>query len=127
MERFGGNRTQSLDTCKHVLVHGAVSNLPLFQHEPTDSKPPAQAHRSSTCQHLRVITPDRNGYGLTTFDSRRVILDWPADVQVLAHNLDIKRFAVLGGSGGSPYALACAYLLPKEIISAVGIMAGAGP
>lgn len=77
--------------------------------------------------NLRLITPDRNGYGLTTFDSNRQILDWPVDVEELANHLALSRFAVLGGSGGSPYALACAYRIPRERLSAVGIMGGAGP
>jgi pimeloyl-ACP methyl ester carboxylesterase len=37
------------------------------------------------------------------------------------------RFAVLGGSGGGPYALACAQALPHTQMSAVGVMAGAPP
>lgn len=81
------------------------------------------AHR----HNIRIITPDRNGYGLTTFNPTLRILDWPADVQALARHLDLHRFAILGGSGGSPYALACAHLLPHEMLSGVGIMAGAGP
>lgn len=81
------------------------------------------AHR----HHIRIITPDRNGYGLTTFNPNLRILDWPADIQALAGHLGLERFAVLGGSGGSPYALACAHLLPHEMLSGVGIMAGAGP
>ena len=37
------------------------------------------------------------------------------------------RFAVLGGSGGGPYALACAHALPCDMLSTVGIMGGAPP
>ena len=81
------------------------------------------AHR----HNLRIITPDRNGYGLTTFNPSLRILDWPADIQALARHLHLERFAILGGSGGSPYALACAHLLPRNTLSGVGIMAGAGP
>lgn len=77
--------------------------------------------------NVRIITPDRNGYGLTTFNSKLRILDWPADIRALAGHLGLERFAVLGGSGGSPFALACAHLLPHEMLSGVGIMAGAGP
>ncbi|KKK13481.1 hypothetical protein P175DRAFT_0503915 [Aspergillus ochraceoroseus IBT 24754] len=76
---------------------------------------------------LRVIAPDRPGYGLSTFQKQRRITDWPADVKSLVDHLRIPRFAVLGGSGGGPYAVACAYALPYEMLSAVGILAGAGP
>ncbi|KAJ5290425.1 uncharacterized protein N7443_010678 [Penicillium atrosanguineum] len=81
------------------------------------------AHR----HNIRIITPDRNGYGLTTFNPNLRIRDWPADIQALARHLNLERFAILGGSGGSPYALACAHLLPHNTLSGVGIMAGAGP
>lgn len=78
-------------------------------------------------QHIRVISVDRPGYGLSTFQPHRRITDWPADVQALASQLDISRFAVLGMSGGGPYALACAHSLPQEMLSAVGVMCGAPP
>ncbi|KAL2862818.1 alpha/beta fold hydrolase [Aspergillus lucknowensis] len=76
---------------------------------------------------LRIISPDRPGYGLSTFQPNRCIMDWPGDVQSLVDHLCIPRFAVLGGSGGGPYSLACAHALPPERLSAVGILAGAGP
>lgn len=34
---------------------------------------------------------------------------------------------MMGGSGGGPFALACAHLLPKPMISSVGLFASAGP
>lgn len=76
---------------------------------------------------LRVIAPDRPGFGLSTFDARRRITDWPADVKALAAHLGITRFAILGGSGGAPYALACARALPADMVSAVGLYAAAAP
>lgn len=78
-------------------------------------------------QHrIRVIAPERPGFGLSTGQSDRHIMDWPADVQALAHHLSLSRFAIIGGSGGGPYALACARMLPQDIMSAVGIFVGAG-
>ena len=76
---------------------------------------------------LRVVAPDRPGFGLSTFQPHRRITDWPADVQALARHLRLSRFAIVGGSGGGPYALACAHALPREMLSAVGIMGGAPP
>ncbi|EAS29979.3 uncharacterized protein CIMG_08725 [Coccidioides immitis RS] len=81
------------------------------------------AHR----RNLRIITPDRPGFGLSTFYPGRRITDWPADVHALTQHLRLSRFAVLGGSGGSPYALACAHALPRESLAAVGLLAGAPP
>jgi pimeloyl-ACP methyl ester carboxylesterase len=80
----------------------------------------ARAHR------LRVIGVDRPGMGRSTFKRRRRLYDWPADVVALADALGIRRFAVLGYSGGGPYAAATAHALPERVIAAT-IVAGAGP
>ncbi|KAI0188304.1 alpha/beta hydrolase [Xylaria flabelliformis] len=78
-------------------------------------------------QDLRIIAPERPGFGLSTFNARHHITDWPADVRALATHLGLRRFAILGGSGGAPYALACARALPAEMLSAVGLLAPAAP
>ncbi|KAL4816803.1 Alpha/Beta hydrolase protein [Aspergillus spinulosporus] len=78
-------------------------------------------------RNLRIIAPHRPGYGLSTFQPNRRILDYPQDTQSLVDHLGIFRFAVLGGSGGGPYALACAHSLPHDRLAGVGILAGAGP
>lgn len=75
----------------------------------------------------RIVCPDRPGIGLSTFDSRRILLEYPDDIAQLATHLGASRYGVLGGSGGGPYALACARVLPKEKLSAVGVFAGIGP
>jgi pimeloyl-ACP methyl ester carboxylesterase len=76
--------------------------------------------------HIRVIAIDRPGYGLSDFQKDRVILDWPDDVVALADHLKIRQFAVMGVSGGGPYAAACAYKIPKRLTK-VGIVVGLGP
>ncbi|KAI1865733.1 hypothetical protein JX265_008056 [Neoarthrinium moseri] len=76
---------------------------------------------------VRFICPERPGYGLSTFYPGRRITDWPADVQFIAQHLELKRYAVLGGSGGGPYALACANSIPPDVLSAVGLMCSAAP
>jgi pimeloyl-ACP methyl ester carboxylesterase len=76
---------------------------------------------------VRVIAPERPGFGLSTFDETHRVSDWPSSIRALAAHLGIDRFAVLGGSGGAPYALACAHALPADMISAVGLLAPAAP
>ncbi|KAI1272960.1 Alpha/Beta hydrolase protein [Xylaria sp. FL0933] len=76
---------------------------------------------------LRIIAPERPGFGLSTFNPRHRVTDWPDDVRALAAHLGLNRFTILGGSGGAPYALACARSLPAEMISAVGLLAPAAP
>ena len=65
--------------------------------------------------HIRLIVPDRPGYGLSDFQPHRRLLDWPTDVEQLADHLGIQRFAVLGVSGGGPHAAACAYAIPQRL------------
>jgi pimeloyl-ACP methyl ester carboxylesterase len=75
---------------------------------------------------VRVILPDRPGVGDSDFLPKRRVTDWPDDVLQLTHALGIDRFAVLGSSGGSPYALACGALLPERV-AAVGVVGGLAP
>ncbi len=62
-----------------------------------------------------IIAPDRPGYGLSDFNAGRRMLDWPDDVLDLARWLGIECFAVLGMSGGGPYALACGWRYPERL------------
>lgn len=75
---------------------------------------------------LRVIAPDRPGIGLSTSLQGRGFSDWPVDLAALADALHIDRFLVLGFSGGGPYALATAALLPDRVV-ATAVVCGAPP
>jgi pimeloyl-ACP methyl ester carboxylesterase len=66
---------------------------------------------------FRLIGVDRPGMGLSDFQPERQILDWPDDVVALADALGIERFSVVGNSGGGLYAAACAYQIPKRLVS----------
>jgi pimeloyl-ACP methyl ester carboxylesterase len=74
---------------------------------------------------VRLIGIDRPGMGLSTFKAGRRLLDWPDDVLEVAENLHIDRFAVVGFSGGGPYALVCACKIPNRL-TACGIVSGVG-
>lgn len=75
---------------------------------------------------LRQIVLERPGFGISTFDPDREILDWPEDVREATDALDIDRFYLLGGSGGAPFVLACAARIPDRLLG-VGVIAGLGP
>jgi pimeloyl-ACP methyl ester carboxylesterase len=75
---------------------------------------------------VRLITSDRPGFGLSTFQPGRRFLDWPGDIAQLADHLNINKFAVAGHSAGGPYVAACAYALPERVTSASALSA-AGP
>src|SRR5262245_1689679 len=64
---------------------------------------------------LRVIAPDRPGYGGCSPQPGRALEDSPDDVAALADALGIDRFLVAGHSTGGAYAIACAALLPDRV------------
>ena len=73
---------------------------------------------------VRIISPDRPGIADSSFAANRTLLDWPPLVSELADFLDLKRFRVLGISGGGPYAYALAWAVPKRV-RAVAVVSGA--
>jgi pimeloyl-ACP methyl ester carboxylesterase len=75
---------------------------------------------------VRLISPDRPGIGLSTRLARRRLLDWPRDVEELINAEGIDRFAILAWSGGGPYALACAWVMPERV-SAISLVSSAAP
>ena len=75
---------------------------------------------------LKLVSLDRPGVGTSDFAPGRTLLDWPRDVAVLADALGLDRFAVVGISGGGPYALACAHAMPARV-TRVALIAGAAP
>jgi pimeloyl-ACP methyl ester carboxylesterase len=62
-----------------------------------------------------LLVIDRPGYGGSTRWPGRRIADVVVDVTALADLHDWDRFAVIGGSGGGPHALACAAMLPDRV------------
>jgi len=75
---------------------------------------------------LRVLAPDRPGIGESTFQPGRTIGACAADVAELADRLALARFAVVGVSGGGPYALACAARIPERL-AGVALVGALGP
>lgn len=76
---------------------------------------------------IRVIAPERPGYGLSDPKPERTIEDWVTDIEELADHLDLRQFHVAGGSGGGPYVLACAAHLPTRVLSATLVSSAAPP
>ncbi len=93
-------------------------NVLLYFHGGADSRLEAQ-FLAGAAEHsgIRLIGVDRPGMGRSHFQVGRRLLDWPDDIVELADSLQIDRFAVVGISGGGPYALACAYKIPDRLIA----------
>ncbi|MGZ4437341.1 MAG: alpha/beta fold hydrolase [Nocardioidaceae bacterium] len=80
----------------------------------------------SLAQGVRLIVPDRPGYGLSGHQRRRSLRSWAEDVRRLADHLGLARFAVAGLSGGGPHAVACAWFLADRVWAAA-IISGVAP
>lgn len=78
----------------------------------------APAHEAAVVAGVRLVSPDRPGMGLSTYQPDRRLIDWPADVEHLAAGLGIDRFAVMGWSAGGPYAAVCAAKLEDRVTAA---------
>jgi pimeloyl-ACP methyl ester carboxylesterase len=81
---------------------------------------------SVTATGARLITYDRPGYGLSSRHAGRTIADCVPDVVALADHLGLDTFAVQGGSGGGPHALAVAAALPERV-TRVACIVGVAP
>src|SRR5690242_6889585 len=86
---------------------------------PNVGAPPEPLFEAAKERRLRWLGYDRPGYGGSTPLANRDIASAAADVASIADGLGLERFAVMGHSGGSPHALACAALLPDRVVAAV--------
>jgi pimeloyl-ACP methyl ester carboxylesterase len=68
---------------------------------------------------LRVLQPNRPGYGQSSPQPGRRIVDLVADVQSVLEQLGIDEVVCMGGSGGGPHSLAMAAHLPQCRAAAV--------
>ncbi len=108
--------------------YGAAGGTPVmfFHGLPGSRISGAVGHEQALARGVRVIAADRPGFGLSSFQEKRRLIDWPRDVAQLADTLGIGRFAVAGISGGGPYAAACAHAMPDRV-TAAAIISGVGP
>ena len=83
-------------------------------------------HDQARKHGMRLICPDRPGIGLSDFQPRRTLLDWPDTLVQLAAHVGADNYHVIGWSGGGPYVLVTALKLHKRLLSA-SIICGAPP
>ena len=104
--------------------YGAPDGEPMFYfHGITSSRAEAQtADTIAKDLGIRLIAPDRPGFGDSDAQQGFRLLDWPNVISQLADKLQFKQFSILGFSGGGAYALACAHELAERIkqITVVG-------
>lgn len=77
---------------------------------------------------VRLVAPDRPGFGRSEPRPDRTLLDWGDDVAALADGLGLDRYSVLGHSAGGPHALACgAAPVVRDRLETVGLLGGVAP
>ncbi|HEU5356502.1 MAG TPA: alpha/beta hydrolase [Actinocrinis sp.] len=75
---------------------------------------------------VKLISYDRPGYGQSSRELGRLVANAAADVECIADELGIKKFSVVGRSGGGPHALACAAQL-KGRVERVAVLVSPAP
>ena len=87
---------------------------------------PVEARAYAADHDIRIIGIDRPGIGTSTPHLYANVLDWTADLELLADALAIDTMRVIGLSGGGPYALAAGAALPDRV-HGVGVLGGVAP
>jgi pimeloyl-ACP methyl ester carboxylesterase len=106
--------------------YGHPDGLPVFYFHgcPSSRLEPGMFGDQLSSTGLRIIAPDRPGIGLSDFQPSRSFEDWVNDIVHLADHLAWPTFALLGNSGGGPYVVACAALIPERVTVAAVVSGG---
>lgn len=107
---------------------GAADGIPVFYFHgwPSSRLEGAFLDEPARQQGIRILALDRPGFGLSSHQEDRRIVDWPFDVARVADALGIDEFRIVGMSGGAPYAAACGASLPDRV-RGVALVSGLGP
>src|SRR5215469_8300307 len=87
---------------------------------------PTEARAYAEEADIRLIGIDRPGIGSSTPYQYENVLAFTDDLRTIADTLGIDKMAVVGLSGGGPYALACAAGLPDRVVD-TGVLGGVAP
>lgn len=91
---------------------------------------PNAARLAALERGVRLIGVDRPGVGRSTPHLYGQVLDFAADFRHVTDQLGVEECAVVGMSGGGPYALACSAAFPDRVTAAAvlgGVAPTAGP
>ena len=88
-----------------LAIHGTPGSRFMF----------ALTDKAARKRRLRVIAPERPGYGLSDYRRQDSLAAAAEDLKSLAGELKLDRFAIIGISGGGPYAVAAACAMPDSV------------
>ncbi len=98
----------------------------VFHGTPGSRREGALFDRAAQAHHARILVADRPGYVISSPLRHGTLLGYVEDVVAFADALQLERFTVLGASGGGPFALACAAMIPERV-RRCGLMSAVGP
>jgi pimeloyl-ACP methyl ester carboxylesterase len=112
----------------HVYEDGDPAGPLLIYHHgtPLSGLLPSLWAQVAQAEGVRLVSFDRAGYGGSDRNPGRQIADVVGDTEAVADAFGAERFLVFGESGGGPYALGCAAILPARVVAAVS-MSGPAP
>ena len=110
-----------------MRVSGPADGVPLvFHHGTPGAATPVRAlERAAHERGLRLVTTSRPGYGDSSRQRGRVVVDVVADTAAVLAAIGTERCLIAGWSGGGPHALACGARLGAA--AAVLVIAGVAP
>ncbi len=110
-----------------LRISGPAGGFPLvFHHGTPGAATPVRAiERAVHARGLRLVTTSRPGYGDSSPQPGRRVVDVAADTAAVLAAIDADRCLIAGWSGGGPHALACGAQLGATV--AVLVIAGAAP
>ena len=112
-----------------VEVSGPSAGATIFLMHGTPGSRLGPKLRPSVLHQLGVqlVCYDRPGYGESSRQEGRTVADAAHDVRDIADHLGIKRFSVVGRSGGAPHALATAAVLEDRVDRVAALVCLAPP
>jgi pimeloyl-ACP methyl ester carboxylesterase len=99
-----------------LAIHGTPGSRFMF----------ALTDRAARERGLRIIAPERPGYGLSEFRHKDSLARVADDMSALAYALGLQRMAVIGVSGGGPYAVATAASMADQV-ALLALISPVGP
>ncbi len=99
-----------------LAIHGTPGSRLMF----------ALTDKAARDRRLRIVAPERPGYGLSDFRRKGTLTHAADDMTAFADALGLDRFAVIGVSGGGPYAIAAAASMADRI-ALLALISPVGP
>jgi pimeloyl-ACP methyl ester carboxylesterase len=88
-----------------LALHGTPGSRLMF----------ALADKAARERCIRLIAPERPGYGLSDYRHSESLAHIAEDICAVADDYELGRFAIIGVSGGGPYAVAAAAAMPDRV------------